>query len=92
MQILEKIQERETKTLDKYLEPYEVVEINKNGIYHLKHIKIGKKLGKIVNLLHGCPWFCSEALQVAQLSHAAHHFYMSHRCPQPVEAEAYFLQ
>ena len=53
MQILEKIQERETKILNKYLEPYEVVEINKNGIYHLKNIKTGKKLGKMVNLLHG---------------------------------------
>ena len=36
--------------LDKYLGPYEVVEVKNKGIYHLKNVKTGKKLVKMVNV------------------------------------------
>ena len=38
------------KILDKYLGPYEVVEVKNKGIYHLKNVKTGKKLVKMVNV------------------------------------------
>ena len=38
------------KMLDKYLGPYEVVEVKNNGIYSLKNIKTGKKLVNMVNV------------------------------------------
>ena len=38
------------KRLNKYLGPYEIVEVTNKGIYRLKNIKTGKKLAKAVNV------------------------------------------
>ena len=38
------------KMLDKYLGPYEVVEVKNKGLYEIKNLKTGKRLAKMVNV------------------------------------------